>query len=133
MSEQAHNEVTEDPDLVKWIGLGFIIGIVVSVVALDMYGYIKHPSELDRATIDEFKLLALQTQSDVKVSSKTSGKEAFCTNGYLLLRPTNGNEIAGILVDSKTRAISCREGFAKTDGEARYLKKQQEESLQPGN
>lgn len=122
----------EEPDLVKWIGLGFIIGLVVAVITLEMYGYIKHPSELDKATIAEFKLLSLQTDAKVRVSEKNSGKEAFCANDYLLVRPTNGNAVAGILVDKKNRPIQCRYGFAKTDAEARYLKQQQVPAAEPG-
>ena len=84
--------------------------------------------ETDKATIDEFRLLSLQTDANVKVSEKSSGKEAFCANDYLLVRPTNGNAVAGILVDKKNRPIQCRYGFAKTEAEENYLKKQAEPS-----
>jgi len=127
MTEQ-HNVDVQQPDLVKWVGLGFMIGLVVAVITLEMYGYIKHPSETDKATIDEFRLLSLQTDANVKVSEKSSGKEAFCANDYLLVRPTNGNAVAGILVDKKNRPIQCRYGFAKTEAEENYLKKQAEPS-----
>lgn len=125
---QAHTESVQDNDPVKWIGLGFIIGIIVAVVALEMYGYIKHPNDNDAATIDEFRLLALKTNMNIKVSPKPSGKEAFCANGYLLLRPTNGNETAGIMVDGRDRGVKCRYGFAKTENEENYLKKQAPEA-----
>lgn len=117
-------EPNQEPDIVKWVGLGFVVGLVVAVITLEMYGYIKHPSEVDKATIAEFKLLSLQTEADVRVSEKSSGKEAFCANDYLLIRPSNGNAVAGILVDTKNRPVSCRYGFAKTDAEEDYLKRQ---------
>lgn len=118
----------QQEDKVKWIAVGLFVGIIGSVIALDWYGYIKHPSEIDSATIAEFKLVALNTEAATKVSPKNSGKEAFCANDYLLLRPTNGNEVAGILVDGKKRPIHCRYGFAKSDSEARHLKQQAAEA-----
>ena len=104
------NEVqTHDkPDLTKWIGLGFILGMVVAVLTLEYYGFIQHPKAEDSAVVEEFRLLALNTSEEVKVSPKPSGKVAFCVNGYLLLRPDNGKEVAGVLVDSKNRGIACQ-------------------------
>ena len=126
---QSHNPVQEpQEDKVKWIAVGLFVGIIGSVIALDWYGYIKHPSNFDGATIAEFKLISLNTEAATKVSPKNSGKEAFCANGYLLLRQTNGNEVAGILVDHKKRPVHCRYGFAKSDSEEQYLKKQMEEA-----
>ena len=128
MSEQPqHTQAEQQEDVVKWVVVGLVIGIIVSVIALDWYGYIKHPSEFDNATIAEFKLIALNTEASTKVSPKNSGKEAFCANDYLLLLPTNGNEVAGILVDAKKRPVHCRYGFAKSDSEEQYLKRQAEE------
>lgn len=124
-AKELNQEPGQEPDIVKWVGLGFVIGLVVAVITLEMYGYIKHPSEVDKATIAEFKLLSLQTEADVRVSEKDSGKEAFCANDYLLVRPTNGNAVAGILVDKKNRPVNCRYGFAKTESEASYLKQQE--------
>jgi hypothetical protein len=98
----------QEVDYPKWIGLGFIAGIVVAVLALEYYGFIAHPSEQDSAVVDEFRLLAITPESDLKISQKDSGKTAFCVGGYLLLRPDNGKEVAGILVDQKNRGIHCR-------------------------
>ncbi|WP_420589840.1 hypothetical protein [Bacterioplanoides sp.] len=127
-SPQSHNAAQESQeDKVKWIAVGLFVGIIGSVIALDWYGYIKHPSDFDGATIAEFKLISLNTEAATKVSPKNSGKEAFCANDYLLLRPTNGNEVAGILVDGKKRPVHCRYGFAKSDSEEQYLKKQAED------
>lgn len=100
-------EQKQDVDLPKWIGLGFLVGLVVAALTLEYYGYIKHPTELDQATIAEFRLLVLKPDVDIKISEKPSGKEAFCVNGFLLLRPTNGAQAAGVLVDDKQRAIAC--------------------------
>lgn len=117
---QAAATQSQQEDKVKWIVMGLLVGIIGSVLALDWYGYIKHPSDFDGATIAEFKLIALKTDALTKVSEKTSGKEAFCANDYLLLRPTNGKDVAGILVDHKKRPVHCRYGFAKSDVEADY-------------
>lgn len=100
--------IQEKPDNAKWIGLGFMLGIVVAALALEYYGFIQHPEAHDRAVIEEFRLLSLNTGEDVKVSPKPSGKIAFCVDGYLLLRPDNGKEVAAILVDSKNRGVQCQ-------------------------
>ena len=107
MTEQTPENYSE-PDKAKWSFVGFIVGVIVTVLALKHYGYLMFPTEEGRATIAEFRLVSLSTEHDVKVSVKSSGKEAFCDSGYLLLRPQNGKDVAGILVDEKNRAIECR-------------------------
>ena len=113
MTEQQH-AAAEKPDHVKFIVLGFVIGLVSTVLALEYYGYIRHPSKEDALVIEEFRLLTLNTDQDIKVSEKASGKEAFCVNGYLLMRPENGKNVAGVLVDKKNRGIECQESLQPT-------------------
>jgi len=87
-----------------------VIAMAVSVIMLDTNGYINHPSEADANVIDHFQLLSLDVNSTTKVSPKSSNKEAFCVDGYLLIRPeknNSGNSVAGILVDGKKRGIPC--------------------------
>ncbi|NVK36426.1 MAG: hypothetical protein HWE18_00755 [Gammaproteobacteria bacterium] len=87
-----------------------IVAMVVSVVMLDMKGYINHLDESDKNVIDTFKLLSLDVNSTTKVSPKASNKEAFCVDGYLLIRPQkneSGKAVAGVLVDAKNRGIPC--------------------------
>ncbi len=87
-----------------------LLAFTVSVILLDMKGYIKHAGSDDAAVVEEFKLLAVGAAELTQVSSKSSNKEAFCADGHLLLRPqknNSGNEVAGLLVDAKNRAIAC--------------------------
>lgn len=100
-------DLQENTEIARWCALSFIAGLVVAALALEYYGYIKHPKASDAAIIDELKLLSLKPEFEVKVSEKKSGKEVFCINGYLLLRPTNGKSVAGIVVDDKNRGIQC--------------------------
>lgn len=87
-----------------------IAAMVVSVIALDMHGYIKHSSEADAGIVDIFELRAVGTEASTKVSPKAANREAFCADGYLLLRPrknVSGDAVAGILVNQKMRPIPC--------------------------
>lgn len=103
------NEVAvEKPDVAKWIILGLFAGVIMTVLALEYYGFIQHSKAADAAVVEEFKLLDLSTEQDLKISPKSSGKIAMCIDGYILLRPDNGkDDVAGILVDSKNRGIKC--------------------------
>ena len=105
---------SEKPDLVKYVGLGFLAGLIVAVLTLEYYGYLKHSSAQDAQVVEQLRLLTLNTTDEIKVSPKDSGKEAFCVNGYLLLRPQNGKNVAGVLVDGKNRGINCQSGLTPT-------------------
>jgi len=116
MSENNQTESSaEKPDVVKYIGLGFMAGLIIAVLALEYYGYIKHSSEEDSQVVEELRLLTLNTEEEVKVSQKDSGKEAFCVNGYLLVRPQNGKSVAAVLVDKKNRGINCQADLSRTN------------------
>ena len=113
MTEQTPGSepVAEETDVAKWLMLGLMGGIVLAVLAMEYYGYIQYPTEASNAEIDEFVLLSLSSEYEIKVSEKSSGKVAFCQNGYVLLRPTNGKSVAGILVDGKNRPVACHESM----------------------
>lgn len=98
----------EPVDKGKWFMLGLSFGVVAAAITLDMNGYIKHSEKTDNAIVEEFKLLSLDPKFERKISPKSSGKEAFCANGYLLIKPKNDNPVAGILVDSKNRGVTCK-------------------------
>lgn len=99
------------PDNAKWVIVGFLAGVVMSVLALQYYGYLKMPQKEDAAVIAQFRLVSLSAEYDVRVSQKSSGKEAFCQSGYLLLRPQNDKPVAAILVDDKNRPVACADGL----------------------
>ncbi len=87
-----------------------IICLIVAVVMLDINGYIKHVGGDEQSVIDEFKLVVLTPGAEMKLSSKSANKEAFCANGYLMVRPQDnksGKTVAGVLVDGKNRPIPC--------------------------
>lgn len=92
---------------VQWLALGFFLGMIVAVLSLEYYGYIKHSTVADTALVDEFQLLDLSTQADLKISPKDAGKIAFCADGYVLMRPANEHKVAAILVDHKKRGVRC--------------------------
>jgi|TARA_B110000211_G_scaffold201591_1_gene233281 hypothetical protein len=99
--------VSKDGDKVKHMVMGLMAGIIISVVALEYNGYLRHSKEADSAMIEDFKLLTLKPGYDVKTSSKPSGKTAFCSGGSLLMRSDKTPTASGILVDKKGRIIKC--------------------------
>ena len=99
--------VSKDGDKVKHMVMGLMAGIIISVVALEYNGYLCHSKEADSAMIEDFKLLTLKPGYDVKTSSKSSGKTAFCSGGSLLMRADKTPGVSGILVDKKGRIIKC--------------------------
>lgn len=87
-----------------------VVAMITAVIMLDMNGYIKHVGVDDSAVVEEFKLVVVGVDAQTKVSSKSSNKEAFCADGYLLLRPQKNQSnkaVAGLLVDAKNRPIRC--------------------------
>lgn len=87
-----------------------VLAVVVSVIALDTKGYIRHSEAADAAIIGEFKLIHLAENTEMRVSNRPSNKEAFCADGYLMMHPQKnetGNQVAGLLVDEKNRPILC--------------------------
>jgi hypothetical protein len=82
----------------------------LSVVLLDMKGYINHSSPADSGVIADFKLMAMGAENMKRVSAKSANKEAFCADGYLLMRPQKSETtkvVAGLLVDDKGRPVMC--------------------------
>lgn len=104
---QVEKRVSKDGDKIKHMIMGLVAGIIISVLSLEYYGYLRHSREVDSATIEEFKLLTLKPGFDVKTSSKPSGKTAFCSGESLLMRSDKTPSAVGILVDEKGRIIKC--------------------------
>lgn len=87
-----------------------ITAFIVAVVMLDWKGYIVHSEKEDSMVIETFKLLKVGIEGSTRISSKSSNKEAFCADGFLLVRPqknNSGNQVAGILVNEKNRPVPC--------------------------
>ncbi len=91
----------------------------VSVVLLDFKGYIKHSSVEDSGVIAEFKLMGMGADNMKRISAKTANKEAFCADGYLLMRPQKSETtkvVAGLLVDNKNRPVVCSTSLPSPKG-----------------
>jgi len=104
-----------EPDQAKWSFVGFIVGVLVTVLALKYYGYLVFPQAQERAVVEEFKILSLNPDTQSIALPESSDKEAVCQYGYLLLRPQNGDGATGILVDKKNRGIACQESLIPTE------------------
>ena len=87
-----------------------IAAFILAVVMLDYNGYIVHTDKEDQSVIETLRLMKIGLQGSTEISSKSSNKEAFCADGYLLIRPQknkSGHEVAGIVVNSKNRPVPC--------------------------
>jgi len=87
-----------------------IAAFILSVVMLDMKGYIVHTDKEDQMVIETLRLMKIGVEGSTRISSKSSNKEAFCADGYLLVRPQknkSGEMLAGIVVNGKNRPIPC--------------------------
>lgn len=104
-----NSELTKFDRNVLPVSVGIVIGIILAVLALEYYGYIQHSTREDAEVVEEYKLLTLNEETAIKVSASNSGRIAFCSEGYLLVRPDNDKPVAGILVDKRKRAIHCEE------------------------
>ena len=97
-----------------------VAAFITSVVMLDMNGYINHSDKNSAKLVDEFRLIRIVPGEALKVSPKNANKEAFCADGYLLIRPQknqSGNQVAGILVDDKDRGVRCSETLPAPAGQ----------------
>lgn len=91
-----------------------VIAFITSVVMLDMNGYINHSDKNSDKLVDEFRLIRIVPGEALKISPKDANKEAFCVDGYLLIRPQknqSGAEVAGILIDDKDRGVRCSQAL----------------------
>lgn len=95
-----------------------VVTVITSVVMLDINGYINHSDSNSDKLVDEFRLIRIMPGEVLKMSPKSANKEAFCVDGYLLIRPENnktGNQVAGILIDEKERGIRCSASLPAPD------------------
>ncbi len=91
-----------------------VVAVITSVVMLDMNGYINHSDKNSAKLVDEFRLIRIVPGEALKISPKDANKEAFCVDGYLLIRPQKNQskeEVAGILIDDKDRGIRCSQSL----------------------
>lgn len=89
------------------IFITFVVSVIVTVFALDIYGYINHSTVEDGQVIDQFTLLAVEPDHRAKMSMKDSGKRAECVDGYILMRAVKNQMATGLLVDSNNRGVKC--------------------------
>ena len=97
---------------IKFAIIAAIAAFITSVVMLDMNGYINHSDKNSAKLVDEFRLIRIVPGEPLKISPKNANKEAFCADGFLLIRPQknqSGDKVAGILIDDKDRGIRCSE------------------------
>lgn len=101
----------EKPDTVKTstVVLIIFVTIIITVIALDMSGAIKHSENKTDAPIAGYKVVFIENMNDktYRLSHKPSDQTAVCNDGYLFVTSDNDPAMQGLLVDYKNRGIRC--------------------------
>jgi hypothetical protein len=102
---------TTKPDTVKTSTVVLIIfaTIIITVIALEMSGAIKHSKNKTDAPIAGYKVVFIENMSDksYRLSHKPSDQTAVCNDSYLFVTSDNDPAMQGLLVDYKNRGIRC--------------------------
>lgn len=99
------------PDTVKTSSVVLIIfaTIIITVIALDISGAIKHSENKTDAPIAGYKVIFIENMDDksYRLSHKPSDQTAVCNDSYLFVTSDNDQAMQGLLVDYKNRGIRC--------------------------
>lgn len=105
------NTKTSSPDTVKvsTVVLIVIATIIITVVALDMNGAIKHSENKTDVPVAGYKVIFIENMDDksYRLSHKSSDQTAVCNDSYLFVTSDNDPAMQGLLVDYKNRGIRC--------------------------
>lgn len=85
-----------------------IVTLVVTVLTLDYYGYLRHSREIDALYMAEFSLIANVPGQDQFVSHIPSNQRARCVENYLVLESGEQTIVTGLLVDKRKRPVRCQ-------------------------
>lgn len=102
---------TSSTDTVKTSTVVLIIfaTIIITVIALEMSGAIKHNSNKTDVPIAGYKVVYIENMNDksYRLSHKPSDQTAVCNDSYLFVTSDNDPAMQGLLVDYKNRGIRC--------------------------
>ncbi|WP_461538020.1 hypothetical protein [Spongorhabdus nitratireducens] len=92
--------------------LAVVAAVVITVLMLDMKGYLRHSAEDDAIYLAEFNMLAATPGTEQKLSSRPADQVARCEQGFLVLeeRSKHGGgavKASGLLADKKMRPVRC--------------------------
>jgi len=102
---------TTKPDTIKTSTVVLIIfaTIIITVIALDISGAIKHSENKTDAPVAGYKVIFIANMDDnsYRLSHKSSDQTAICNDSYLFVTSDNDPAMQGLLVDYKNRGIRC--------------------------
>ncbi len=91
--------------------LAVVASITVTVLSLDLKGYIRHSAEEDAIYLAEFNLLAATAGTEQKISHIPAEHTARCEQGFLMLevkqKSNSDVQASGLLADKKMRPVRC--------------------------
>jgi len=105
---------TDNKDTVKvsTLVIAIFITIVLTVLSLEMNGFIKHSNAKDTQPIAEYRAIVIERQKDklYRLSHKPSNQTAICNAGYLFITSDLDDDLQALLVDYKNRGVTCIPG-----------------------
>ena len=104
------NEQTSDTVKASTVVLIIFATIIITVIALEMSGAIKHSTNKTDVPIAGYKVIFIENMEDktYRLSHKSSDQTAVCNDSYLFITADNDAAMQGLLVDYKNRGIRCR-------------------------
>ena len=103
------NEQSSDTVKKSTMVLIIFATIIITVIALEMSGVIKHTTNKKDAPIAGYKVIFIENMDDksYRLSHKSSDQTAVCNDTYLFVTSDNDASMQGLLVDYKNRGIRC--------------------------
>ncbi len=88
-----------------------VITLILTVVALELMGKIKHTETGDAFQVAEYKGILLQAGESHRLSTKAPVIEAHCQEGLIIFQSSTQTEMRALIVDYKNRPILCQPTF----------------------
>ena len=109
MSEHQQPETSKNGSFVDGkLIISVVVTIVVPVLALDFYGFLRHSKATDNLYVAEFNLVPAEPGTEQYISHRPATHDVICTDGMAVMESVVEGGPGGLLVDAKMRPVRCR-------------------------